>query len=128
MSAKKGKKGRRKRSYGKKKSAPKKDNSTPMGIAIGAVYSGKRVLMDTTDGGQSGGLTYLLTNPYGQALPALLLGTFDRVFVNAKDLDRYYGLGGGALVSASPKIPLIRMFAKPVDKAVRRLSKGKVSL
>ena len=42
--------------------------------------------------------------------------------------DTYTPVLMGALVSASPKIPLVRLVARPADKAIRRLSKGKVSL
>jgi hypothetical protein len=35
---------------------------------------------------------------------------------------------GGIFVSMAPRLPLVKIIAKPADRVVRRFSKGKVSL
>ena len=104
-----------------------KDRAVPAGAAIGMAYSAKRLLIDNDNDGTSAPLTYLATNPYKQKLPALLQGTMARADTFART-DRYAGAVAGIVVSAAPKIPGVRVLAKPVDKAVRRVFKGKVSL
>lgn len=44
------------------------------------------------------------------------------------ELDNYKYLALGVGVSASKSIPVLRIVAKPVDRVIRKMSKGKVSL
>ena len=49
----------------------------------------------------------------------------DSLVVNVKDPQRYkYGLAG-MLISASKRIPVVNIIARPVDSGLKRLTKGK---
>lgn len=113
---------------GKKRAAPKKDRAVPLGMGAGALVSGSKVLLAPNAAG-SGPVTYLMgAIKAGVPLGDALATTVDKFGVALTDLNKYYPALGGALVSASPKIPVLSLIARPADKAVRRLTKGKVSL
>ena len=47
---------------------------------------------------------------------------------NAKDFSTYFPLGVGLLISASPKIPVVKVVAKPLDKMLRNATHGHTGL
>jgi len=47
---------------------------------------------------------------------------------NASDYGTYIPLGIGLLISASPKIPVVRIVAKPLDQMLRGATRGRTGL
>lgn len=108
-----------KRRYTKKRSAPKKDRATPLGATAGAIGVGNDMLL-VRNPVYFDPVTYIKTGDFTSAMKSLV--------VNAKDMKRYKYGAFGLIISAAPKLPLVSLIAKPADKAIRRVSKGKVSL
>ena len=107
------KKKKRRRSYKRRtkrrSSGPK---AKPAGLAAGGAMVGLEVLGDP--------VKYLLSKQYDNAQNALK--------ANLTDPQKYkYGLVG-LLVTASPKIPVIGIIARPADRGLKRLTKGKWGL
>lgn len=120
------KKGKKGRSTTRKRSAPKKDKSVPLGAAGGMFLTGEKILFEKTVDGYISPVEALF---YSGWTPAEKVSkSADRLASNAMDLKRYYPLVGGAVISSSKRMPLIGMVARPVDKMLKRLSKGKVGL
>jgi hypothetical protein len=46
--------------------------------------------------------------------------TMKAIIGNAGDLVNYYPLAAGAIISASPRIPIVKMVAKPVDQELKK--------
>jgi hypothetical protein len=116
------KKGRgRSRGYrGKKRAPSRKSKATPLGVTAGGAYGGMNALF-VPAAGTSGSMF--------DALKALNFPmAAKRVPYVVKDKDVYMPILGGLLVSAAPSLPLIKLVAKPMDRAVRKATKGKVSL
>lgn len=107
--AKKKKKTYRRRST--KKKAVRKRKSKPAGVAGGAVLTGYDI--------------------FGNPIINRVKGTWTTDYavniakVAAKDTKNYYPLIGGVIISASPKLPLVRMLARPLDRAIKDFTKGK---
>jgi len=105
---------------GKKRAPSRKSKATPIGVTAGGTYGVANALFVPAAG--TGGSMF-------DALKALnmqLVAT--RLPYVAKDPKNYMPILGGLLVSASPSLPLIKLVAKPMDRAVRKATKGKVSL
>lgn len=122
------KKGKRRRSGKRRKTSAPVDKATPLGLGVGATVSGFEILMGKTDAGELGPLPRLVEFFKSPSDPNQLVLLERSVKANMTDLDRYKGALFGAIVSASPKMPLVKIIAKPVDKSLRKLSKRKVSL
>ena len=122
--AKKKRKGTRRRRKGAKKrsSGPK---AKPLGMAVGLGYGAFDVLATRAPNG------YL--SPIAQLLAS---GTIDEKLTNASvalksamtSPETYKVPLAGLLITASPRIPLIGIIAKPANKGLKRLTKGKWGL
>ena len=100
----------------------------PIGLSTGAAITGADVLLMPTSAG-SGPVTYVVKAfqsgvPLGDMLPALVT----RSKASLTDTKKYMPFLAGAVITASPRIPIIGILAKPVDKGLKRLSKGKWGL
>ncbi len=100
-----------------------------MGATAGLVLTGAKVLLMKTDAGATGPLPYVPA-AFKQKVPIgdIASGFADRLTANVVDYERAYPMIGGALLTASPRIPGIRMIAGPVNRAIKKATKGKVSL
>lgn len=47
---------------------------------------------------------------------------------NMKDLDTYYPIVGGAVMTAAPRLPLIKIVAAPVNTQIRAMTRGRWGL
>jgi hypothetical protein len=65
---------------------------------------------------------------YGDSIPAKLGDAFTALKDNARNLNSYKGLAAGFLVSQSKKIPIIEIVAKPLDRGIKRFTKGRLGL
>lgn len=121
--AKKKKRGRS-RSRPAPKSRSRRKQATALGLMGGAAIGGYRLIMGPTD------YTVLsaLQDKSITTMSARLKVIADKLAANAKLPETYMPVVFGIAVSASPRIPIIEMAAKPVDRAVKQISKGKVKL
>lgn len=122
MARRKKKKGYRRK--GRKRSAPKKDRSTPLFASGGLVLTGLKFMTTpsasgTTVLGQLKDRTAMMDKLTGAATAAQSVVLKPEV---------YYPAIGGAIISGSKRIPIIALVARPMDKALKKVSKGKVSL
>lgn len=115
---KKKKKSYRRRSYKKKGRSGRK--AKPAGLAGGLAYAGGHLVFVTPDGA-SGSM-------FDAAKAMDLDLALRRVPYALKDKDVWMGALGGMLISASPRIPVIGIVARPVDRGLKRLTKGKWGL
>lgn len=115
------KKKKRRNSRNKRaKRSVKSDKASPLGASGGLVLTGaEMVFIGPTDTAWS---------PFMAVKAGDYKGALDLLKRNAMTPDKYMPVLAGMLVSASPKIPLVRIIAKPLDETVRRASKGKVSM
>ncbi len=97
----------------------------PLGAAVGAGAAGLEILMDKTPMGSLGPVPQMFT---AEPIPERIQYVGKALQANMTNLENYKFLLGGMLISAAPRIPVIRVLARPLDSAVRRLGKGKVSL
>ena len=119
------KKGKRRGGRRRKKGAPKSDRAMPLGASVGLGVSALEVATGTSKYSSSP-LGYLLQPSVPMA--TRIANVSNSLKAEAVNFDNYkFGLAG-VVLSASPKVPILRMAAKPVDRVVRRVSKGKVSL
>ena len=119
------KKGTRRKSYKKKRrSAPKK--SMPVGAAAGSTITAVQILAKKTDEGWYSPLEVLFLKDV--ALSEKISRMESALTKNATDLDRYGPLLVGALVSASPRLPVVGIAAKPLNRMIKKMSKGKWGL
>jgi len=117
-------KGKRRRSYKKKRSAPKK-KAKPVGMAMGLGYGAIDVLATRAPNNYASPLSQLLADVpleskvenIGVALKSALTST-----------ETYKVPLLGLLITASPRIPVIGIIAKPADRGLKRLTKGKWGL
>ena len=131
-----GRKGKGKKTTGgthmaKKKKKGKKgkvtaDRAVPLGAAMGAAVTGLKLASDTSYYGGNFSVA--------QGMVGLVKGTSSATNVVAstrKALStpkNYIPLVAGAALSVAPKVPLVRIVAKPLDRAVRRLTHGKAGM
>lgn len=114
------KKKKRRRSYKKKRKSAPKYKATPAGLAVGATASGMKAVFGTAEGNVMSMYDTVKTKEWSK---------LDDRFINvAMDFDTYKMALLGALVSASPRLPLVKIVASPINRQVKKLSKGKVSL
>ena len=118
MAKKKRRSSGRRRSYKKKRrSGPK---AKPAGLAGGFAYGGAQALF-VPAAGAPGSLFEALKEMDVEKL------TYRLPYV-VKDTNTYKPLLVGMLVSAAPRIPIVGIVAKPADRGLKRLTKGKWGL
>jgi hypothetical protein len=138
---KKGKgKGKGKKKKGKSKAKRGRvshKSPVPLGTTLGAIDATVNMLTHETSGGpyasgiQPSPLSFIMgghkagyrDGPMARAEYAL-----KGIKQNAMNLNNYKGLAVGFVVSAAKKIPVAEIAAKPVDRFIKRLTKGKVGL
>ena len=113
------KKGKRRRSYRKKakRSGPK---AKPVGLAGGAALSGFEMLTTPSGPFSSSILDKIASKDFTTAVK--------QVPYSVTDPMKYKYAAVGMVVTASPKIPLLNIFARPVNNGLKRLTKGKWGL
>lgn len=119
MAKKKKKKGGRRRSY-KKKTRRSKPKATPLGSTLGLAYGGYNGIFVP-----AAGTTGSLWDAAAAMNPTLLA---TRLPIVVKDEKVWKPVLMGFLVSAAPSLPIVKLGAKPVDRVMKRLTKGKVGL
>ena len=117
---------RRKKRYGRKRKGGVGKKAMPLGVAIGVGASGMEMLTEKMPDGTIS-VAEAVFYPYG-SIGKKVSAVGSKLKVKSTQLDNYKWALGGILVSAAPRIPVLRVLARPVDSAVRRLGKGKVSL
>lgn len=82
--------------------------------------------------GLAGGMALSAMDMFYQPLYYLSVTQYDNAKIalkkNVVDPQKYKYALAGALISASPRIPLVGIIAKPVDKGLKALSKKKWGL
>ena len=114
------KKGRR---YGRRKGAVKSDRAYPAGATGGLLLLGVKLMTERKT----------LASPLSQLTAKQPTGDKVKYFMqsledNATELDNYKIPLVMTGASAAPKLPVLKLAAKPIDKAIRRATRGKVSL
>ena len=122
MGKKKKKGGGRRRSYKKKKrSGPK---AKPAGLAGGVAMSGFKMATDP----DAKGMTIASRIPDMLAGRSTLSDTFATVQQAATNVNNYKYALVGLIVTSSKNIPVLSMVARPADRGLKRLTKGKWGL
>ena len=117
---------RRKKRYGKKRKGGVGKKAMPLGAAIGAGATGLEMLTEKMPDG-SISVAEAVFYPYG-SVGAKVSALGKKSLIKLKQPDNYKYALAGMLISAAPRVPIVRAVARPIDSAVRRLGKGKVSL
>ena len=114
---------KRSRRRGRRRARSSGPKAKPLGLAGGAAIVGTEMLMKRNPTYHAP-LDYVL-NP---DVPFDASNTVNSLVTNVKDVNRYkFGLYG-MLISASPRIPIIGIVARPVNNGLKRLTKGKWGL
>lgn len=111
---------------GKGKKGARKRHVKHVGVTAGLVGTGFKLLFDSgagAKGGSASAADWMMNQ--SQSLPNRFKYASSAVGANLKELDTYYPLIGGALITASKRIPLVGAVARPVDDAVARLTGGR---
>ena len=119
------KKGTRRKSY-KKKSKRSKPKAKPVGLAGGAALSGADMLTSVSEAGQIS-ILEALTYPYANTTTRVKAIASKATYQVTQPGNYKYVLLG-MLVSAAPRIPVVGIIAKPADRGLKRLTKGKWGL
>lgn len=113
----------------KRKNKTSKKHVSHVGVVagmIGTVFelaftSGKGAV-----GGTAPAVNWLMDK--SQTVPNRLKYAFSAMEANAKEVTTWTPLVGGALITASPKIPLVRKIAAPVNTQLKTWSRGRMGL
>lgn len=122
--AKKKKKGKRRYRKSKKKSSGPK--AKPAGLTAGAALTGFEIGMSRTPSGGLGPVDSLLYKD--RSLVDNVKFAIEALKDNAVDPSKYKYALAGILITASPRIPLVGLVARPANKGLKRLTKGKWGL
>lgn len=109
----------------KKRGAPKRD-ATPLAASAGMALTGAYLLVNR-EGGNNSPVDIMRGFPK-YSLQGTIEGTVDGLVRNAMQPKVWYPVIGGALISASPNIPVVKIIAKKADKAIKKMSHKKVGL
>ena len=99
------------------------------GAIGGVVVTVAELVMNTADSGAGKGRsasTWMMDKSQSMTNRVKYAGSC--VKSNATDFGTYVPLGIGLLISASPKIPVVRIVAKPLDKMLRGATHGHTGL
>lgn len=121
---KKGKKRARRRSYKKKarRSGPK---AMPLGSTVGAIAYGAPIVLKAYADFKANNLKALPQDMLYEAFGYNLAG---KELYLPKTTQVVTPLIGGMIISAAPRLPIVKLVAKPVNRELKKLTKGKVSL
>ena len=112
-----------------KKSARRmKPKAAPLGVLGGAAGSMAEIIFNVGVGSGGSRSPYTWLTDKSQKWDKRITYAGSAAWDNATHLSTYYPLGAGVFVSASPKIPIIKMGAKPLDNYLKRASHGKAGL
>jgi hypothetical protein len=99
------------------------------GTIAGVVITAGELVFNTADTGSGKGRsasTWMMDK--SQTMTNRVKYAGDCVASNAKDFGTYVPLGIGLLISASPKIPVLKVVAKPLDQMLRGATHGHTGL
>ena len=119
------KKGKRRRSYRKKAKRSSGPKAKPVGMAMGLGYGAYDVLATRAPNNYASPIAQLLSSA---PLDDKLTNTGIALKSALSDANTYKVPLLGLLVTASPKIPFVGIIAKPADRGLKRLTKGKWGL
>lgn len=118
------KKKKRRRSYKRKAKRSSGPKAKPIGLAGGFTLSGVEMATDSSYGGIP-----LVTRVVGVVKGTDSLANVANASKQAvTDMSNYKYAALGLIISASPRIPLVNILAKPADRGLKRLTKGKWGL
>ena len=106
--------------YRTKKVKRKKPPAKPMGLAAGTTLSGAQAGFGTPAGAAG--------SVFDAAKTGDLSTATSRAIMAAKDTKTYLPAAAGAVASASKNIPGLRIIARPVDRAIKSLTRGRWGL
>jgi len=100
------------------------------GVMGGLAGFAAKILLDpkTEMHGSTASAVHWLVGEPNMAIPERISRASNVITQNLKDLDSYYPLIGGALITAAPRIPFVRMVAAPVNTQIRNMTKGRWGL
>jgi hypothetical protein len=119
-----------KRSYGKAKSAYRRRPKVTSHAAstAGLLISAAEFLVNDPEPNVIGSPLANLTVNDGRSIADRFNNTLNAVKANAMKPEIYVPAVAGAAISAAPRIPIVRIVAKPLDKTIKGVTKGKVGL
>ena len=101
------------------------DRAMPLGVAMGATVTGLKMASDTSYYGGTTVARGIVNYAKGQNSTENVVASTRKALSNPKN---YIPLVAGTALSVAPKVPLVRIVAKPLDRAVRRLTHGKAGM
>lgn len=125
MAAKKGTAKKTKTVYRKAKTKHHKPSANHIAVALGALATGGAIAYGNAvaKGGNASAVEWAKNKSQSFTNRALYAGS--ALKANALTPAVYVPLVIGAAASASPRIPLVRIVARPVDRMAKKLSHGR---
>lgn len=113
----------------KKGKTARKTHVKHVGILAGMIGTGMELLFTPgkgAAGGSAPAVNWLMDG--SQTIPNRLKLAFSAMEANAKELSTWKPIIGGAVLSASPRLPLVRIAAAPVNTQIKNFSRGRWGL
>lgn len=104
--------------------------ATPLGVTLGVIGTGANMILTPKieNHGSTASVLHWMTGEPAMPMGERISRSGVVLKKNLTDLNNYKPAVLGVAASASKKIPIVDMAAKPVDKMIRRVSKGKAEL
>jgi hypothetical protein len=99
-----------------------------VGVMGGLAGFGLNVMTTPGKGSVGGGTAITWLMDQSQTVPNRLKYATSAMFGNMKELNTYYPLIGGALLTAAPRIPIVKIVANPVNTLIRNMTGQKWGL
>lgn len=131
MAAKKGKATKTKTVYRKAKKA-KRSHKRPVthyGVVAGGLFTGAAMILNEAKGSKYGSAPAVnWFKDKSQPMSNRIKYGMEAIKVNAGQLSNYTPLAVGAAITISPKIPIVKLIAQPVNNQVKNMTHQKGAL